>query len=109
MAVKVAVAEADMQESKILGSLSNLDDKRHPGKAPIPQVLDTFFLEGLNGKHRCLVTDPGMMSLAEAKDASYCRLFELPVTRAIAAQVIQAVAFLHHRGIVHSGMYIFGY
>lgn len=44
-----------------------------------------------------------MMSLAEAKDASYTRLFQLPVAKAIAAQLVQAVAFLHDRGIVHAG------
>ena len=108
VAVKITVADADMQESKILGSLalSNLKDEGHPGKALIPQVLDKFLVDGPNGRHRCLVTEPGMMSLAEAKDASYCRLFELPVAKAITAQVIQAVAFLHHRGIVHAGIYI---
>lgn len=108
VAIKVNVADADMQESKILGSLalSNLNDEGHPGKVLIPQVLDKFLVDGPNGRHRCLVTEPGMMSLAEAKDASYCRLFELPVAKAITAQVIQAVAFLHHRGIVHAGMYI---
>lgn len=48
-----------------------------------------------------------MMTLAQAKDASYTRLFKLPVARAIVAQVIQAVAFLHHRGVVHAGTYIY--
>lgn len=108
VAIKIAVAGAHMKESEILGSLalSDLNDEGHPGKALIPQVLDKFFLDGPNGRHRCLVTELGMMSLAEAKDVSYCRLFELPVAKAIIAQVIQAVAFLHHRGIVHAGMYI---
>jgi serine/threonine protein kinase len=44
-----------------------------------------------------------MMSLAEAKYASSVRLFQLPVARAIAAQLVQAVAFLHSQGIVHGG------
>ncbi|OJD23657.1 CMGC/SRPK protein kinase [Blastomyces percursus] len=82
VAIKIAVADADMQESKILGYLALSDQN-----------------------DECLVTEPGMMSLAEAKDASYCRLFELPVAKAITAQVIQAVAFLHHRGIVHADLH----
>jgi serine/threonine-protein kinase SRPK3 len=105
VAVKVAVADVDIQESNILDSLSDGNDERHPGKALISQALDRFLLDGPNGTHTCLVTEPGMMSLAEAKDASYCRLFTLPVAKAIATQVIQVVAFLHHRGIVHAGMY----
>jgi hypothetical protein len=38
-----------------------------------------------------------------SQDASYIRLIQLPVARAIAAQLILAVAFLHSRGIVHGG------
>lgn len=44
-----------------------------------------------------------MTSLGEAKDASSIRLFQLPVARAMAAQLVQAVAFLHSQGIVHGG------
>lgn len=109
VAIKIAIAEADMPESKILNALalSEPSDEGHPGKALIPRVLDMFILDGPNGRHRCLVTEPGMMTLAEAKDASYTRLFKLPVAKAIAAQVIQAVAFLHNRGVVHAGTYIY--
>ena len=107
VAVKIAVADADMSQSKILDTLALAepsDEGQHPGEASIPRVLDTFCLEGPNGRHRSLVTEPGMMTLAEAKDASYTRLFRMPVARAIAAQVIQAIAFLHRRGVVHAGM-----
>jgi serine/threonine-protein kinase SRPK3 len=109
VAIKIAIAEADVPESKILNSLalSESSDGGHPGKALIPRELDTFSLDGPNGRHRCLVTEPGMMTLAEAKYASYTRLFKLPVAKTIAAQVIQAVAFLHHRGVVHAGMYVY--
>lgn len=107
VAIKIAVADADMSESKILDTLALAepsDEGQHPGEASIPRVLGRFSLEGPNGRHRSLVTEPGMMTLAEAKDASYTRLFRMPVARAIAAQVIQAVAILHQRGVVHAGM-----
>lgn len=108
VAIKIAIADADVPESKIFDTLalSEPSDEGHPGEALIPRVLDTFSLDGPNGRHRCLVTEPGMMTLAEAKDASYTRLFRMPVAKAIAAQVIQAIAFLHCRGVVHAGMYI---
>lgn len=105
VAVKIAIAAGDLQESKILQllGLAATKDKVHPGEAIISPVLDEFFLHGPNGKHRCFVTVPAMMSLAEAKDASYTRLFRLPVAKAIATQIVQAVAFLHDQGIVHAG------
>lgn len=107
VAIKIAIADADMQESKLLDTLalSALSNEGKSGEALIPRLLDTFLLDGPNGRHRCLVTEPGMMTLAEAKDASYTRLFRMPVAKAIAAQVIQAVASLHRRGVVHAGMY----
>ncbi|KAK9638209.1 hypothetical protein HCH54_009072 [Aspergillus fumigatus] len=46
-----------------------------------------------------------MMSLGEAKDASSIRLFQLPVARAMAAQLVQAGAFLHSQGIVHGDLH----
>ncbi|KAL7359747.1 protein kinase [Histoplasma ohiense] len=108
VAVKIAIAEADMQDSTILNNLAHVEprDQRHPGQALISRVLDTFSLDGPNGRHRCLVTEPGMMTIAEAKDASYTRLFKLPVAKAIVAQVIQAVTFLHHQGVVHADLHM---
>ncbi|KAH1287204.1 hypothetical protein KXV81_006667 [Aspergillus fumigatus] len=46
-----------------------------------------------------------MTSLGEAKDASSIRLFQLPVARAMAAQLVQAVEFLHSQGIVHGDLH----
>jgi serine/threonine protein kinase len=43
------------------------------------------------------------MSLAEAREVSDRRLFQPLVAHAIAAQLVQAVAFLHSQGIVHAG------
>jgi serine/threonine-protein kinase SRPK3 len=105
VAVKIAVAAGDSRESDILHRLGLGDhrDEAHPGKAIISPILDEFFLTGPNGKHRCFVSVPARMSLAEAKDASSIRLFQLPVARAIVAQLLQAVAFLHSTGIVHAG------
>lgn len=104
VAIKISVASGDSQESNILRrlGLADLREEAHPGKAVIPPVLDEFSLDGPNGTHRCLVTAPARMSLAEAKDASSIRLFQLPVAGAIVAQLVQAVAFLHLRGIVHA-------
>jgi serine/threonine protein kinase len=74
----------------------------------IPEMLDEFEVEGqeIQGarrRHHCLVTTPARMSISEAREASHSRLFQPMVARAIAAQLIQAVAFLHSRGVVHAG------
>jgi serine/threonine-protein kinase SRPK3 len=104
VAIKIAAAEetGESQESTITCLLR---DKVHPWKDFILPTLDEFLLTGPNGKHQCIVTVPARMNVAEAQDASVWRLFQLPVARAIAAQLILAVSFLHSQGIVHAGKY----
>lgn len=79
----------------------------YTSKEYIPPLLDEFTFDGPNGTHECIVTTPARMSVAEAQDATHTRLFQPRVARAIAAQLIQAVAFMHARGYVHGGELIF--
>ncbi|KAK9369044.1 kinase-like domain-containing protein [Lipomyces kononenkoae] len=104
VAIKIAIATCESFEGDIIDRLGVADVEHcaHPGQAIIPSILDKFVLSGPNGKHRCFVTVPARMTLAEAQDASQIRLFQLPVARAIVAQLIQGVAFLHSRGVVHA-------
>jgi serine/threonine-protein kinase SRPK3 len=112
VAVKIAVSDLDRPfESSILRSL--WIDKENTGNtkssiATIPAMLDEFEIEGpetegSRRKHHCFVTKPARMSLAEAREVSDRRLFQPLVAHAIAAQLIQAVFFLHSQGIVHAG------
>jgi len=113
VAIKFCVSGLDRpSESTILKALwdeGRRGGEEHIGATLFPELLDEFEVEGpeIRGtkrKHRCLVTTPAMMSIAEAREASPYRYFQLPVARAIAAQIIQAVAFMHSRGIVHGGV-----
>ncbi|KAF2728293.1 hypothetical protein EJ04DRAFT_449616 [Polyplosphaeria fusca] len=60
-------------------------------------------IRGTRNKHRCLVTTLVRISIPNAREASSSRLFWPSTARAIAAQVVQAVAFMHSRGVVHGG------
>lgn len=105
VAIKVAIADNSLQESDILRRFGTVNGE-HPGKPVIATILDEFRVKGPNGEHRCVVRDPARMSLSDARDASYTRLFPLPVVRAIAAQLIQAVAFLHSQGVAMAVGYL---
>ncbi|TQN67667.1 Serine/threonine-protein kinase SRPK [Colletotrichum shisoi] len=103
VAVKVCTADASPRESEILShlrSLSEIGDGEGEGDGPsgrgmIPTLLDRFRVQGPHGIHTCLVTDVGRCSVRDAKiRGSYAPLM-LPVARAIAAQLILAVAYLH--------------
>lgn len=98
-------------ESAILRSLRDKqgsNKEAHAGMAFIPEILDEFEVEGpeiqgAKGKHKCLVTEPAGMSISDAREASPHGCFQPLVARAIAAQLILAVAFMHARGFVHAG------
>ncbi|RSL98212.1 hypothetical protein CDV31_012697 [Fusarium ambrosium] len=102
VAVKVGTADSDQRDVDILSRLSSstLQDG-DPGKDFILPVLDRFSVHGPNGTHPCFVATPARCSLADTKEASVSRLFQLTVARSLAAQLTMAVAYTHKRGLVH--------
>ncbi|WAO90915.1 Protein kinase domain-containing protein [Fusarium falciforme] len=107
-ALKIVLADfgEDSTEVDILQHLAARPGSKYPGKSLIRHVTDNFHFDGPNGRHTCLVNDPAMMSLRLAKDASFCRLFQPRTARAIAAQVVQALAYLHEGGVVHGDLHL---
>lgn len=60
VAIKVAIAGADIRERKILNTLAFSESAfSEPSSRLIPQVLDTFSLNGPNGKHQLLSQSRG--------------------------------------------------
>ncbi|KAI0881340.1 kinase-like domain-containing protein [Annulohypoxylon maeteangense] len=107
-AVKIGVADAEYQdESNIWRLLTGTDSDLAvcPAQALIPKLLDEFDVQGPNGTHRCLVITPARTSISDTRDASSKQLFQPSVARAIAAQLIQAVVFLHSRDVVHADLH----
>lgn len=108
VAVKVCTSDLIPRDSEILSlvqQLSEVDDGDDGvlGRAMIPTLLNTFRIRGPNGTHTCLVTDVARCSVIDAKHRGCYAPVILPVARAIAAQLILAVAYLHGKGFVHGG------
>ncbi|KAI9837121.1 MAG: hypothetical protein M1819_000772 [Sarea resinae] len=106
-AIKVGTSDSDHHEVDVLSSItdSTLECKGR-GKPLLPVVLDRFNLRGPNGTHFCLVTNPARCSLADTKEASNSGLFHLPVARALAAQLVIAVARIHDQKYVHGDLHL---
>ncbi|RAK96839.1 uncharacterized protein BO80DRAFT_483783 [Aspergillus ibericus CBS 121593] len=85
VAIKVCTADSDLHELEVLSFLSRSRQRsgNDLSKIMIPLILDTFKIQGPNGTHACYVTHPARMSLWDAKDGSYIRLFRLEVARAL--------------------------
>lgn len=118
VAIKIKMAETDhdSNETRIWRHLwAAANDAQQPalllhttsaGVQGIPPIWDEFTIDGPNGTHRCIGTVPARMTVAEAQEASYTRLFQLKVARVIVARLIKAVAFMHRRGYVHADLHL---
>jgi len=106
VAVKIAVACLEStHEVSILRHLEDADHKTLAGNGRnfLSSLLDEFHLDGPNGRHKCLVSEPAGCTIADSKEAGRKWMFPLATARAIVTNLFQAVAFMHDNGVVHAG------
>ena len=105
LTLKIIIAEASVtsSESKILRKLRD-GNPEHPGRKYIQSLLNESSLEGPIGTHLCVLSEVVGCSVAESKEAATTRMFRLPVARAISAQVLMGLAYMHSCGVTHCGM-----
>ncbi|KAK2591041.1 hypothetical protein QQS21_011273 [Conoideocrella luteorostrata] len=94
----VASESSTSTEADILGKLQSVDTL-HPGQRFIPRLLDTFSIDGPNGRHICLAQELAGCSIAASKEESINFMFPTDTARSIAAQLIMGVSYLHSQGI----------
>ena len=104
VAIKIGIASSNHHEFDVL---SHISDRTACGKenstSLVLEVVDHFSFDGPNGTHFCLVTNPARCSVKDVREASSSGLFQLPVARALAAQLAIAVRKVHDQGYVHGG------
>jgi serine/threonine protein kinase len=101
VAVKVGTADSTSREAgslRTIGGSPGVPDS--PRKPMLPLIHGEFEIQSSNGSHRCYVTSPARCSIAAAKLTT---LFSLESARAIAGQLVLAVAYVHAQGFVHGG------
>ncbi|KAI1264431.1 kinase-like domain-containing protein [Xylariaceae sp. FL1019] len=103
-AVKIMTADhsTDPREMKIFDRLLETSTPEELEKSSIGAPLETFWVEGPNGKHLCLVTPiygPSISDWRRRQDALDSELHS--TLTAICRQVVQSLAFLHGKGICH--------
>ncbi|OAX80343.1 CMGC/SRPK protein kinase [Emergomyces africanus] len=91
--IKSADSASKSQEVDILKHL-------HPHPL-IRQLLDNFIEISPNGAHNCLVMETASCSLTQSKSLAFHGLLDLRIARAIAADLVLAVQFLHGQSIIH--------
>lgn len=110
VALKILTAEASTatNEVKIRAHLQSKSNPKHPGHAYIASSLDLFYFSGPNGYHLCLVDEVVGCNLDKCKQSGLPMwTFPIKVSRAIIAQVMLGLSYLHSLGVCHGGIVIF--
>lgn len=97
-----ALEPESSNEVKVLRHLNEHSLPGHPGRPFIMQLLDDFIVEGINGRHRCYVTQVAGQRLTpgentDPSDTDNC----INTSR----QLLQGLAYLNACGVGHGGTY----
>ncbi|ROW17514.1 hypothetical protein VPNG_00929 [Cytospora leucostoma] len=109
VAVKIVVArksEEHNHELKILRHLRETGDPDHPGHRHVSHPLDSFYHEGPNGRHLCVVMEwLGLQTSAVAELYDEYRL-DGELARRVSRQALLAVDYLHSCGVAHADIHM---
>ena len=86
VAIKIVVARAsrNSREGQIFRHLRDTPNN-HPGRSYASSISDEFYIDGPNGCHLCLVSEPTRCSIVDSKEASTNWMFPMRIARAVAA------------------------
>jgi serine/threonine-protein kinase SRPK3 len=68
----------------------------------VHQIDDEFYIDGPNGRHLCLVSEPARCEFETLRDGD---MLPLEVARAVATQAILGLRYIHSCGVVYGGTY----
>lgn len=94
-----------VRERDILAQLRD-HNPEHPGHGHILQLLDSFYHEGPNGQHMCLVYKAMGESVGYFLNRLPNKRTPLSLAKRISRQLLQALDHVHSCGIVHTGMHL---
>ncbi|OHE93157.1 protein kinase domain-containing protein [Colletotrichum orchidophilum] len=110
VAVKICVAkdeEFPAGDEAGISKLLSQNDYAHPGGIAIDCYERVFPHKGPNGIHECFVSSPMGVTLSESKFRSNGGwLFPTEVARALAAQLVLGVGYIHSKRIVHGDFHM---
>ncbi|KAL8810774.1 MAG: hypothetical protein Q9200_002315 [Gallowayella weberi] len=65
--IVVAIASKNSTEARIMQHLRGFSGDNNAGSGFITSLLDDFYIDGPNGRHLCLVTEPARYSVGGSK------------------------------------------
>lgn len=105
VALKVYINSSRMhRELPIYTHINNIHSQ-HGGKMNLRRLLDSFEINGPNGKHPCLVQEALGMNLEELRDLVPGREFTSDLVRESLRDILRALHFLREEAhVIHTGL-----
>jgi serine/threonine-protein kinase SRPK3 len=106
-AVKILTAKATklsrkglLHELEVLQAVSQV----YPPPDPLPRLRDHFYTAGPHGEHLCLVHDGLSTDVHAFRLTSPKQNVALHIVQRITSDVVDALAILHAKNVVHTGV-----
>lgn len=98
-------AERTIEAARERDTLVQLRDRNpdHPGHRYIIHLLDSFYHEGPNGQHMCLVYKAMGEPLGIFQNRLADKRLPLLLTKRVSRQLLHALDHIHSCGFVHTG------
>ena len=108
VSLKVVTADASCQQKELqISQYLDENAKGNPYRDNILTILNTFTIQGPNGRHVCYVSQLAGPSIARLYDCPGrtigSRRLHGPLARKLAGQLASTISLLHSIGIVHGG------
>ena len=104
--IKIVVASKSDEASRevaILRALKERGDPAHPGHKHVAHLIDSFYHEGPNGRHLCVVLGLLGSKISFFTQDDPKKRLDGDLTRSISRQILLAVDYLHSAGVAHGG------
>ena len=86
-------------EARVLHLLNDSTYDQQPGYRNIIRLLDSFSIEGPNGRHDCLVTE----IVGTMHEVTSQVMFEFGC-KDMSIQAMAGLSYIHNRGVAHAGV-----
>ncbi|KAL6806353.1 kinase-like domain-containing protein [Trichoderma sp. SZMC 28013] len=109
VSIKIVVAQQSHNhngELQILQTITRAGDPTHPGHKHVSHLLDSFYHEGPNGRHLCIVLEllgPKISSVVN-RQPNY-RLYGR-LARRVSSQLLLAVDYIRSCGVAHGDIHL---
>ncbi|KAM6481756.1 kinase-like domain-containing protein [Trichoderma sp. SZMC 28011] len=109
VSIKIAVAEQSHNhngELQILQTITRNGDPTHPGHKHVSHLLDSFYHDGPNGRHLCIVFELLGPKISSVVNRRPNYRLDGRLARQISSQLLLAVDYIRSCGVVHGDIHL---